>query len=263
MRLPDIQRRACTRWIGYIFYWLVLVLISGLFLRRLLRMSNNWDTFWVQAIATIAATVVLGTLVFSGMWIMRKWFPLRERLCEIQFVQTVGTSRRIDANKLRISASPLQDVSLYLTSPVQKQVSNIYIRFGKSRGYPSKLWYVVVNRFKEHRIFTLPSRGWLSVVRLPELVKDNLRPEVTNATVYLRSTEISASGTVVHGEYSLSFTSPVTIPVGEHAGGDAAMQVKIRVAALSEWRGVIECASKVEGVNQSVRAKVEVSNKYD
>jgi len=205
--------------------------------------------------------LILGSLLtFIGAFIWRRisrLFRPIEKLCDIQFVDS---RKRINENTLRISSNPVQQkVVVYLTSPTRKEITNIHIRFGKNIDYFGKMRSIIVNRFKERRIFTRPSRGWWDVYRMPKAVKDGFQPEITQMSPTGLPSHPSRKPKIINGEGYVEFFNPIRLPIGEHIGGDPAMPIELDIIAMEEWEGVLGIISKVKGQDQFSFAKVEVS----
>lgn len=215
-------------------------------------------------IGTLAAEIILILLIWAGNSLRKKIFPPRMRLCEIMFNNWSkhGGKYITQVGILNIPFKPMQTISVYFTSLEPKHISEIRIQFGRQIGNISKWQQIIINRIIDHRVWTWPSLFSFGVRGRPTLAVDDTQPEIQQANVYLLSNKVDTRNEINGDEYVIYFDEPVTIPAGAIRGGDPAMQIDFELISSAEWKGIIQCSSRINRVDQFAIAKVDISLKY-
>jgi hypothetical protein len=158
-----------------------------------------------------------------------------------------------------------QEIAIFLTSPNDKKLSFIKMRFGKSIGFGKRIWEIAANRVKDRRILVRPSRFTLDVLRITKIVKDASQPEIRGVSIICGSDERIESNMRIENEWLVvSFGgTQIEIPAGEFRGGSRAIQVVLAVSTPVEWKGVIQCVSRIGRLDQEASARVHISGKYE
>ncbi|HEY33432.1 MAG TPA: hypothetical protein G4O10_10070 [Dehalococcoidia bacterium] len=237
---------------------LLVAILSSVIVSRGFGMEV-WQSILIGA-ATFVICAALAWLYKSKLQI---WFKSPEKLCGILFIQVLPSQTIIHEEILRVSPDKMpKTVNMQLYSSVQKQVSEITIRFGKKMGYWGKVYAIILNRFKEQIVFTSPSPNWWSAFRLPTVIQDDKTPRIRRIMETHTGTEIGImSGVDSDGNGHIRFDEPIKIPRGKPFGADA-IQIDIEILAENEWNGVLELVGNVDGVTQFAIRRVKVSREH-
>lgn len=209
--------------------------------------------------ANVAASL---TLIIIGALYYKRRNHNQNKLCDIQFLDLY---KKINVPVLRIiPIETPQHITMYLTSSGYKEVRALYIKIGKRKGYIQKLWSIMIKKIREGRMWDKPNRGSWTNYKRPTIVKDRFQPQIAQIPIVNIKNCPPYSSVITNDEYDIviEFDEPVRIPIGKQADGDDAMQVEFQVISSSEWKGVIEILSNIEGKYQRGMANVDVSPKF-
>ena len=236
--------------IDSIWYWILLVLIwTG--------MHMFWDNYWADILAGV-------TLIFIGglIYKTRNWLFPREKLCNITFSNWSNSSKKyIGEGTLKRPPRPNQVIPMYLDCKSGKEIQNLRIRFGRQVHLVCRLWRIIVNRVKDHRLKARPSPHTIEILRIPLVEADSLQPKIQVVSAYVSDKCVSANYELVNNECTIKFNPPITIPA--YVGGGQPLEIRLNVEAKNEWAGVIICTSRVKLRDEDSVTRVRISNKYE